>query len=278
MSEPFLKWAGGKRWLVQCYSRMFPEKYERYIEPFLGSGAVFFHVLPSKSILSDRNKELIETYKTVRESAAELEIRLKRLQSVHNADFYYKMRKSSPLSPVEKAARFLYLNRTCFNGLYRVNLKNEFNVPIGSKVNLQFPDNLLQSAGNSLRHAKLKASDFEAVIDQAGKEDFLYVDPPYTVMHNNNGFIKYNDVIFSWEDQIRLAKSVERASRRGAYVFVSNANHDAINELYKKFCYHHKLTRSTTIAASRSARTRITESAFLNYPASSLRTRQLDLI
>ena len=176
-----------------------------------------------------------------------------------------------PSCEIEQAVRFLYLNRVCFNGLYRVNLRGEFNVPIGSKVEVMFPNGFLRAISDRLRHARLMESDFEAVIAQAGRNDFVFIDPPYTVTHNNNGFIKYNDVLFSWEDQIRLAKAAMSAKRRGSLVFVSNADHAAVRELYDGFHFHHQLSRASILSAASSARKRTSESAFLSYrPSSSL--------
>src|SRR5205823_5598714 len=133
MLEPFVKWPGGKRWLVQQCGPLFPSTYARYIEPFLGGGAVFFHLSPRRAILSDTNCELVNAYKCLRREVDVICSRLSDLHLRHNKTLYYHIRDMNPTSPVEKAIRFLYLNRTCFNGIYRVNLKGEFNVPIGTK-------------------------------------------------------------------------------------------------------------------------------------------------
>jgi DNA adenine methylase len=127
---PFLKWAGGKRWLAKHLAGLVPEGFNRYIEPFLGSGAIYFELLPKAAILSDANEALIETYKAVRDYPLCIAERLSELHDAHDADVYYAMRSSSPDNPIEIAVRFIYLNRTCWNGLYRVNRKNQFNVPI----------------------------------------------------------------------------------------------------------------------------------------------------
>ena len=127
-----------------------------------------------------------------------------------------------------RAVRFIYLNRTCFNGLYRVNRKGIFNVPMGSKTDIEFPEGYLEDVSSALRRALLSVSDFETIIDQAKTGDFLYVDPPYTVMHNNNNFIKYNANLFSWDDQVRLASAIRRAAKRGALIMLSNADHRSV--------------------------------------------------
>src|ERR1035441_7301490 len=144
MIEPFLKWPGGKRWLVHQYPSLFPLRYERYIEPFLGGGSVFFHLAPSRAILADTNPELINAYRCLKKDAEAIQRRLAGLQCKHGEKFYYSIRASRPTSNMEKAVRFLYLNRTCFNGIYRVNLKGDFNVPIGTKDVVAYPRDYLQ--------------------------------------------------------------------------------------------------------------------------------------
>lgn len=265
MPEPFLKWAGGKRWLVQRYSDLLPRKYNTYIEPFVGSGAVFFYLRPQHAILSDSNTELINTYLAIRSKPINIHNWLKRLHRSHGYRFYYHIRNNIPNSSIQRAIRFLYLNRTCFNGLYRVNLNGYFNVPIGTKSLVKYPDNYLEEIASTLRHAKLLASDFEPVVDKAGKGDFLYIDPPYTVMHNNNNFIKYNANLFSWQDQIRLAASIKRASKRGVLIMVSNADHLTIKELYGSFGNHIQLNRTSLLSGSGEYRKKTTELVITNY-------------
>lgn len=263
--EPFLKWAGGKRWLIRQHGHLFPSFEGKYIEPFLGSGAVFFHLQPKIALLSDKNADLITTYKVVRDTPHALDKRLSELHNLHSSRFYYKTRSEYPSTKIERAARFIYLNRTCWNGLYRVNMKGAFNVPIGTKDQVQFPKNALADLAKLLKNVELVEADFEDSINKAEKGDFVFVDPPYTVSHNNNGFIKYNDVLFSWADQIRLAESVKRASTRGAFVFVSNANHDKLKELYIDFTFHHTLGRASRLSGKSEGRRTTEESAFLNY-------------
>jgi DNA adenine methylase len=249
MSEPFLKWPGGKRWLAYRFEDLFPESVERYIEPFLGSGAVFFRLKPRKAILADTNEELVNAYKILRSSADEIERRLRILQRKHCADLYYKIRAERPDDDLEQAVRFIYLNRTCFNGIYRVNRAGEFNVPLGSKTQVEYPEGFLQDVATTLRTASIRVADFEVTINSAKKGDFVFVDPPYTVMHNNNNFVKYNSHLFSWEDQERLAKAVRRADARGALVMLSNANHKSVRQLYDGFGLHRQVARRTVLAA-----------------------------
>ena len=164
-----------------------------------------------------------------------------------------------------QAARFLYLNRVCFNGIYRVNRRGEFNVPLGSKSLVAYPAGYLEAVSRELQCARLLSSDFEAVLQVSKRGDFVYVDPPYTVSHNNNGFIKYNQILFSWNDQVRLASAVRAAVMRGAKVFVSNADHPAIRELYQELPFHYTLARNSVLSAKSVARRITSEAAFLSY-------------
>ncbi|MFL1467630.1 DNA adenine methylase [Marinobacter sp. HN1S83] len=233
--KPFLKWAGGKRWLTQGDFNLFPANFNTYIEPFLGSGAVYFHLQPEHAILSDLNNELISTYKAIKENQELVLKHLKKHHSNHSKEYYYKIRSEKPRSIYTRAARMLYLNRACWNGLYRVNLKGEFNVPIGTKTNILFDIDNFKSTSSSLKNATLLSNDFEETVDLAGPDDFVFLDPPYTVKHNCNGFIKYNESLFSWKDQIRLRNSIERAVTRGAKILLLNAAHQSIVDLYDDF-------------------------------------------
>lgn len=231
--NPFIKWAGGKRWLIQSNQVVIPEFSGRYIEPFLGGGALFFHIAPKSAILSDINPKLIEAYQAIKDDWKQIEKKLRYYQRKHSKDFYYQERSLQRKTPTERAAQFLYLNRTCYNGLYRENLNGVFNVPIGTKNNVFLPDDNFELASLILGPATLKACDFEETLDHAEKDDLVFLDPPYTTAHNLNGFVKYNQNIFSWDDQIRLQKSVKKAKNAGAKILLTNANHSSILELYR---------------------------------------------
>lgn len=259
MIEPFLKWAGGKRWLVHNYKHLLPTKYNAYIEPFLGSGAVFFHLLPSKAILADSNAELINAYQQIQSAPDAIAKRLHLYQTLHNSEFYYKRRDTILKDPLERAIRFIYLNRTCWNGLYRVNLKGKFNVPMGTKTLVEFPRDYLEDISAYLKNTKLLVSDFEPIIEAAQDGDFVYIDPPYTVAHNTNNFIKYNAKLFSWEDQLRLYGAVKRAASRGAFIAISNANHESIKSLYADFGTHHCVERTSLLSGKPNFRIKTTE-------------------
>lgn len=231
--NPFLKWAGGKRWFVQRYAHLVPQQFDRYFEPFLGSGALFFHVSPTKAILGDTNAQLIGTYQAIKENWQLVYRYLRDHHRSHSADYYYQIRAKSLTSSFSRAAQFIYLNRTCWNGLYRVNRLGEFNVPIGTKSSVIFDDDRFDRVSELLQGASLVPCDFEDLIDQTGKDDFVFVDPPYTVRHNHNAFIKYNEKLFSWYDQERLFYALKRAKNRGAMILGTNAYHQSVRDLYE---------------------------------------------
>lgn len=249
-SIPFLKWAGGKRWLTSAYGNLLPASYERYYEVFLGGGAVFFSMRPQLATLSDLNDQLIECYSVLRDEWQNVVEQLHYHHLNHSKDYYYKIRDSKPRKLGERAAQFIYLNRTCWNGLYRVNLKGEFNVPIGTKTNVLLEADNFEALSALLQKTELLASDFEEVIDKARSGDFIFADPPYTVRHNFNGFVKYNEKIFHWEDQIRLRDCLVRASNRGCLVLLTNAHHPSVIELYENDFELISLSRSSVIAAN----------------------------
>lgn len=262
--KPFLKWAGGKRWFVANHSNLIPKRFNRYIEPFLGSGAVYFFLSPKKALLGDRNDELITTYKALKENWKLVYRYLLGHHKKHCKDYYYEIRSNPKQSLASKAARFIYLNRTCWNGLYRVNKKGEFNVPIGSKEKVIFEDDSFESISKLLKKAELYACDFEVLIDKANKEDLLFIDPPYTVRHNNNGFVKYNEKLFSWDDQIRLSKALIRANERGVKIVATNAFHESLIELYESQFYIHEVARSSSISSNPKRRKKYKELVIVN--------------
>lgn len=181
---PFLKWAGGKRWLAHSYNNMLPSNFSRYVEPFLGGGAVFFHLAPKKALLSDINKDLIDCYSAIKKDWQAVERILRRHQRHHSLEYYYKERARVRKTLFERASQFLYLNRTCWNGLYRVNLEGKFNVPIGTKSTVLMPTDDFEETARLLKAATLRTQDFEDTVDSAGSGDFIFADPPYTVKHS----------------------------------------------------------------------------------------------
>jgi DNA adenine methylase len=257
--KPFLKWAGGKRWLFDTRQLRLPEFTGCYFEPFLGGGAAFFANRPSVAVLSDTNQRLIEVYVAIRDSFDLVESILAEHQALHGREYYYYIREKQYADPMRRAAQFLYLNRTCWNGLYRENLKGKFNVPIGSKQAVLLPDDNFEGWSRALRGVHLKVCDFEESIDQSKCGDFVFVDPPYTVRHNNNGFVKYNQNIFAWEDQVRLRDALLRAADRGVAFVLTNADHASVRELYSGFGSHRVLVRHSKIASRAENRSVSTE-------------------
>lgn len=250
--SPFLKWAGGKRWLIHQCIDIFPKQneYNVYYEPFLGSAAVFFHLKPFHAVLSDINAELIDTYKTIKSSPSAVVSLLKNHHNLHSKEHYYHVRNALYSNDVEKAARFIYLNRTCWNGLYRVNNSGGFNVPIGTKTKVILDNDNFEAVAKLLENAIVLKMDFEEAMQQAQKNDFIFVDPPYTVKHNSNAFVQYNETLFSWADQVRLRDSVESAVSRGVKVLVTNANHSSIRELYDGLGDMICLSRASVLASN----------------------------
>jgi DNA adenine methylase len=252
---PFLKWAGGKRWFIQRHSDLLPAKFNRYIEPFLGGGSVFFHLRPERALLGDINADLIAAYEGLRDHWSGLKRSLQYHQRMHSDDHYYRVRATKPTSLVRQASRMIYLNRTCFNGIFRVNLDGEFNVPRGTKNEVVLETDDFREASRLLSNAELRVDDFESLIKEARLGDLVFADPPYTVRHNLNGFIKYNEKLFSWGDQERLAASLSAAQRRGAQIVCTNANHDSVRQLYSRSQFNLRTTtRFSSISASGDSR------------------------
>lgn len=234
LCKPFLRWTGSKRWFVKNgLEKYMPDKFNNYHECFLGGGSVFFSIKPSNdTFLYDSNSELIETYKEIRDN---VNLVIKRLKKFENTeDEYYRIRDSRFLKPHTRAARFIYLNRCSFNGIYRVNSKGIYNVPYGRRKNVDLVSkNNLLLVSESLKGSNIECGDFENSLDNIKKGDLVFLDPPYTVYHENNGFIEYNKKLFSWEDQERLKSFVLRIIEKGAFFILTNAYHKSIVELYK---------------------------------------------
>lgn len=256
---PFLKWAGGKRWLASDLIKKIGQPKGRYIEPFLGGGAVFFALQPRKALLGDLNTELIETYKVIQSDWYGVQEKLEHHQKSHSKDYYYFTRSIIPNNPLDRAARFIYLNRTCWNGLYRVNLSGVFNVPIGTKNTVLLDTDDFQTISHLLQPAIIVSGDFEALINQAVKGDTIFADPPYTVRHKFNGFIKYNESLFSWQDQLRLRDACLKAIERGVKVFITNADHESIRKIYQDNFELNAIERYSSISGKSSARGKFSE-------------------
>lgn len=232
--KPFLRWTGSKRWFVKNgLEKYLPEKFNNYHECFLGGGSVFFSIKPPNcSFLYDSNEELIETYKEIRDNVDLVINRLKKFKNTEEE--YYRIRNSKFLKPHTRAARFIYLNRCSFNGIFRVNSKGIYNVPYGRRKNVDLvsKDNLL-GVSKSLKRSNIECTDFENSLENINQGDLVFIDPPYTVYHENNGFTEYNKKLFSWEDQERLKSFIIKINEKGAFFILTNAYHKSIVELYK---------------------------------------------
>lgn len=257
--ESPIRWAGGKRWLVYRHPEIFAPRNGRLIELFAGSAAVFFATEPRRALLADSNGELIEVYRALQQNSEKVWDRLQLHGEKHSKEYYYGIRSLRPKRDWEVAARFLYLNRTCFNALYRVNRRGEFNVPVGDKNSVFRAGDDFERVSLLLQRARLVHGDFEKTLALAKKGDLVYADPPYTVKHNLNGFLKYNEKIFTFDDQIRLRRALGKAAARGVDVLVSNADHESVRQLYRGFGSMRVVERTSLISGRKDARGMTTE-------------------
>jgi len=246
-TTPFLKWAGGKRWLAPSIAQLVGGS-DRLVEPFVGGAAVFFASCPRRALLGDVNSELIATFRAVRDCPERIISELGKLRITHRC--FDRIRDSRPVDDLSRAVRLIYLNRTAFNGLYRVNQRGQFNVPFGCKPGTRVCDEIaIRTTSRVLRSAELVCQDFRATLSKAKATDVIYVDPPYTVRHDANGFRRYNEKIFSWDDQQDLANILGELVRRGARVVVSNAHHKSVRAVYPNILFHaFGVTRATCMA------------------------------
>ncbi|NPA53163.1 MAG: DNA adenine methylase [Aquificae bacterium] len=236
--KPFVKWAGGKRQLIKILKFYLPIEYKTYIEPFVGGGALLFETLPKKAIINDINAELINAYNVIKNNVDELIESLKYHKNEKN--YYYYIRSLDPdkLTPIERASRFIYLNKTCFNGLYRENSKGKFNVPFGNYKNPKIVDEEnLKAISEYLNTYDIKIfnGDYKEVCELAEKGDFIYFDPPYYPLNKTASFTKYNKYDFTEKDQIELANLFKELDRKGCYILLSNSNTNFIRKLYKDY-------------------------------------------
>ena len=273
-SPRFVKWAGGKQQLIEQFKPLFPKKFNNYFEPFVGSGAVAFYLLqkykPKKVLLSDTNTELINAYNIIKTDVNRLIIELKQHKEYHLADkpnYYYEIRSVSPndLPDLEKAARFIYLNKTCFNGLYRVNSKGGFNVPIGSYKNPDIiQEEKLKVVSKLLKKVKVKVLNFEKVVSLAKKGDFIYFDPPYYPLKKGKSFTSYQKNSFLEKEQEKLAEVFKKLDKKGCLCMGSNSDTKFIKDLYHDF--NIQLVKSRRLINSNAkGRGKINEVVITNY-------------
>jgi DNA adenine methylase len=277
---PFLKWAGGKTQLLPKIGKVLPQTYARYFEPFLGGGAVFFYMVSNNSMgsevhLIDINKELINTYNVIKSNVEDLILILSKYQDMYNKSptkFYYDLRDKFDRNAtnMEKAARTIALNKTCYNGLYRVNRNGEFNVPIGRyKKPVICDGENLRNINDALLDFKtnLYFSDYrEVLVDKTREDDFIYLDPPYDPISTTAKFTGYTECGFTYRDQRDLSQIFMKLTDRGCKVLLSNSDTPFIRELYKDFSgYTHQVNALRSINSSSSKRTGHKELLISNY-------------
>lgn len=270
-AKPFLRWAGGKSWLLKKLNSYLPLDFNNYHEPFVGGGSVFIYlkslgIIKNNALLSDQNEDLINVYKSIQADSNSLIDFLKKYKN--NKEFYYQLREQKFQDKIEQAAQFIYLNRTSFNGIYRVNLKGEYNVPYGFKEYKQLFDfeNIrnIRNISKLLNNVKFEKGDFENYLDRVDKNDLVFLDPPYTVAYENNGFIKYNQKIFAWEDQERLEGYIQKIKEKQAYFILTNAAHVNINNLFQNIGIKHEVKRYSVVGGKGAKRQKISEYIFTN--------------
>ncbi|MBT7558185.1 DNA adenine methylase [Candidatus Woesearchaeota archaeon] len=274
--KPFVKWVGGKRQLLKQFKLMdlYPPKgfnpsKAKYFEPFVGGGAVFFDLLPQKAVLSDLNNELVTTYNVIKNDVEKLIKSLKKYK--YNKDYFLKIRKKDPekLSDIERASRFIYLNKTCFNGMYRVNSSGKFNVPFGNQKNPLICDeeNLLK-VKSALKNVKIIKQDYKQVLKSAKKGDFVYFDPPYYPINRTSSFTGYTANGFFEKEQEELRDAYFELHKKGCFVMLSNSNTEFIDKLYSnldKKIKVHKVDATRMINVDATKRGKIKEVLIINY-------------
>lgn len=273
--KPFVKWVGGKRQLLKQFRDLnlypphdFDPEKNTYFEPFVGGGAVFLDLLPKKAVLSDLNLELITTYKVVKNDVGKLIKLLKTYK--YDKRFFMKIRSRSTinLSDVQIAAKFIYLNRTCFNGLYRVNSKGEFNVPFGNYNNpLICDEDNLRKISKALKNVKIYNEDYKNVLQKAKKGDFIYFDPPYYPISKTASFTSYTSSSFLEKEQIELRETFLELHKRGCFVMLSNSDTPFINKIYSGFkdIKISKVVAGRAVNSKGAGRGKITEVLVTNY-------------
>lgn len=244
--QPFLKWAGGKRQLLPILKTKIPEKYNRYYEPFVGAGALLFEIQPKKAVINDINSELINCYKVIKEDLDDLIQDLS--QHKNEKEYYYCVRDLDRsdgyrnLRDIKKASRIIYLNRTCYNGLFRVNSQGQFNVPFGKYKNPKIVDEIVLKAINHYltnNSVEIRNLDFEDALSDAKKGDFVYIDPPYDPVSDTSSFTGYSIDGFGKEEQKRLKSVFDSLDERGCKVMLSNSATPFIRDLYQDY---HQIT------------------------------------
>ena len=263
--RPVLRWAGGKRRLVHRLEKLMPSSWNNYVEPMAGSAALFFHVAPRKAILGDLNPELINFYTVLRDDTDALVDKLNGLRASRR--LYRKMRKSTPRSRLERAIRFVYLNRLCWNGLYRVNQRGQFNVPIGDRLPKKLWDrNDFRNGARILSHTELVCGDFVTTLRKARSGDFVFIDPPYPRgAPLDTGFNRYCSESFSAKDHQRLGRRIRSLDARGVSIMVLLASSKDIISCYPSSFNRKRLRSKSLISCNASSRRLVDEIVLTNY-------------
>lgn len=266
---PLVKWVGGKRQLLPVILKYIPETFGRYFEPFVGGGALFFELSLSNSYISDKNEELINLYKVVRDYPSELINSLKKHEI--SKDYFLKIRNLDrmssflSISEIERASRFIYLNRTCFNGMYRVNASGHFNVPYGNYKNPRLIDESnIFNASFLLKETEIVCSDFLDILSEVKKGDFVYLDPPYVPLNETSSFTSYTKNGFDLNLQIKLRDLCDELNSKGIKFLLSNSNTDIVKDLYKSY-EKIEVFASRNINANPQGRSKILELLIRNY-------------
>lgn len=271
--QPFTKWTGGKRQLLPVIKSLMPESYHHYFEPFIGGGALFFDLAPKTAYINDFNSELINCYRQIKENPDELIELLTKHQESNSKEYYLELRsvdrdgRIEEMSAVERSARIMYMLRVDFNGLYRVNSKNQFNVPYGRYKNPKIVDSdLILAISDYLNKNNIHIlnGDFEKSVQSVQAKDFVYFDPPYIPLSETSAFTSYTHEGFSYEDQVRLRDTFRMLSEKGAFVMLSNSSSPLVEQLYQGFTIH-KVEATRTNGAKISSRGKISEIIVTNY-------------
>lgn len=266
---PIVKWVGGKRQLMFELLKNMPKSYNRYFEPFIGGGALFFELQPENAYISDMNEELINLYSVVRDNVYELisdlskhEISKEYFLEIRNLD---RTSEYKNLSDVQRASRFIYLNRTCFNGLYRVNSQGQFNVPFGNYKNPRIVDeNNLLNCSELLKNTEIKCADFSEILTKVKRGDFVYFDPPYVPLNETSSFTSYTKDGFDMDMQFKLREVCDELDSMGVMFMLSNSDTKFVNELYSNYEIK-KVFASRAVNANAEGRGKITEVLVRNY-------------
>ncbi|WP_339881667.1 Dam family site-specific DNA-(adenine-N6)-methyltransferase [Polaribacter vadi] len=262
-AKPLIRWAGGKRWLLKHLETMIDiNKYNAYHEPFIGGGSVFFKFSPKTSFISDSNEWLIETYNSIKENPNEIIKYLEKFKK--DKENYYKIRKINYSNQFKRSAQFIYLNQMSFNGIFRVNLSGKYNVPYGNREHYNFDYENIISVSSALQNTQISHSDFSKTIDNIKKGDLVFLDPPYTITHNLNGFVQYNQKIFSLEDQYKLAEMIQEIKRKEAFYILTNAAHKKVKEIFDDTDTLLEISRASVIGGKGAKRGKYSEYLFTN--------------